>query len=74
MRDDFMESYRSEVSTVKEMKPDNIIYLGKNTPSIMRGICPVCRQNVYKACNFCSICGTKLLWPSIDDMEKDKRR
>lgn len=62
------------VSPVKEMRPDNIIYLGKNTPSIMRGVCPICRLHVYMGCNYCSQCGTKLLWPSPEEMEKNKRR
>lgn len=54
---------------MKEVRPDNIMYLGKNTPSVMRGICPVCRLNVHVACNYCPECGTKFLWPSVSEME-----
>lgn len=59
---------------MKEMKPDDIIYLGKNTMSVMRGTCPVCRINVYRGCNYCCQCGTKLIWPSIQEMEEKRKK
>lgn len=54
-------------------KPDNIIYMGKNTPSVMRGTCPVCKLQVHKGCNFCYECGTRLLWPTPQELEQEKR-